>query len=365
MTSEDSKPPLGGVRKAGIRFIVKSLLLAVKSLLQAGAFFVSLTAEMRRYMIRKLVWGRGRLLLPVSHLGMGSLAFLVILSGSFPLGLTATPNLSLPSSSNHMLSIVSALPDEQGNERLRLEPLFYEVQKGDTLGKIGEQFRVSIDTIHYANDLVNIDRLSVGQKLLIPPVSGVMHSVKKGETVGKIASRYNVAPQAIIDFNYLNEPFALIVGSRIMVPDAKIPEIVRPSVAPAAPKTTKQKPAYGNGRLAWPTDFKVITQRFSYYHLGLDIGRVSPIYAAESGVVVEVRSNGWNDGFGKMIRMDHGGGTVTGYNHLAEIKVSVGQRVGRGEVIGIMGRTGRAYGVHLHFNVSQNGKFINPLFLLE
>ena len=67
--------------------------------------------------------------------------------------------------------------------------------------------------------------------------------------------------------------------------------------------------------------------------------------------------------FGKLIEIEHGFGLVTRYGHLAQFATSVGETVSRGDVIGYAGATGRATGIHVHYEVLVNGRSINPLQL--
>lgn len=97
-------------------------------------------------------------------------------------------------------------------------------------------------------------------------------------------------------------------------------------------------------------------------HTGIDIGGTgsgSPILASASGTVVKA-VNGWT-GYGRYIIIDHGNGYQTYYAHNSALYVSVGDKVAQGQVIAAMGRTGNAYGVHLHFEVRLNGKIQNPV----
>lgn len=93
-------------------------------------------------------------------------------------------------------------------------------------------------------------------------------------------------------------------------------------------------------------------------HYGVDLSGMngsSQVYSYQSGVVLEAAGDGWNYGMGSYIVLDHGSGLVTVYAHLDRVDVSEGDRVEKGEVIGMTGDTGYATGVHLHFEIRENG----------
>lgn len=93
-------------------------------------------------------------------------------------------------------------------------------------------------------------------------------------------------------------------------------------------------------------------------HYGVDLSGMngsSQVYSYQSGVVLEAAGDGWNYGMGSYIVIDHGSGLVTVYAHLSRVDVTEGQQVGRGEVIGESGSTGYSTGVHLHFEIRENG----------
>lgn len=120
----------------------------------------------------------------------------------------------------------------------------------------------------------------------------------------------------------------------------------------------------------WPLAGGVITSRFGgrrdpivggrENHPGIDVGAAwgTPVYAAGAGYV---RQAEWFFGYGKFIRIDHGYGYQTAYGHLSTIGVRPGQYVEKGEFIGRVGSTGYSTGPHLHFEVRENGKQINPM----
>ncbi len=100
-------------------------------------------------------------------------------------------------------------------------------------------------------------------------------------------------------------------------------------------------------------------------HSGIDISarKNTPIYATGDGVVrVAGRNPEGMSGYGVVVVVDHGYGFQTLYAHMGEVKVRVGQRVKRGEQIGTMGSTGMSTGVHLHYEVIQNGKKVDPVY---
>lgn len=95
------------------------------------------------------------------------------------------------------------------------------------------------------------------------------------------------------------------------------------------------------------------------FHPGLDIAgtRGDSVIAPATGTVVKA---GWQGGYGNLIEIDHGNGLITRYGHLSKINVAVGDSIERGELIGLIGSTGRSTGPHLHFEIRLGDKAINP-----
>ena len=99
------------------------------------------------------------------------------------------------------------------------------------------------------------------------------------------------------------------------------------------------------------------------FHPGLDISADygSPVYATADGTVEQAAREG---AYGNLVVLNHGYGLETRYGHLSGYKVRPGDKVKRGDVVGLVGSTGRSTGSHLHYEVRVNGRLLNPLQLL-
>ncbi len=246
----------------------------------------------------------------------------------------------------------------------------HTVRSGETLSVIASNYEIKMDTIMWENNLSNADSLRIGQKLLVPPVDGVSYKVQENDTLDKIAETYSVAVDDIVIQNGLSSDM-LTKGQNLFLPNAKP---IHPVVAvdyrnatvtrdssrtytPAAPSTST--PSVGK-IFIYPTTGS-ITQGYRAGHYAIDIadnGSMPPIWAAGTGTVEEVSTGTWGGGYGNHVIIDHGGGIKTLYAHLDSVSVSEGDNVSQGDVIGVMGNTGRVYGrtgIHLHWEVIDNG----------
>lgn len=126
-----------------------------------------------------------------------------------------------------------------------------------------------------------------------------------------------------------------------------------PAIQPVSNKNLKQT-ASGYGMRIDPI------YKTTKFHAGMDFSANTgtPVYATGNGTIVKA---GWESAYGNLIKVDHGFGYVTWYAHLSKIKVRVGQKVVRGEVIGEVGNTGKSTGPHLHYEVHVKGKVVNPV----
>ncbi len=245
--------------------------------------------------------------------------------------------------------------------------LDYTVERGDTLSTIAEKFGISLETIRWANNLIN-DNITVGDSLKILPVTGIAHKVAKGESVYTIAKKLDSDAQKIVDFPFNDfanpETFSLVEGQILIVPDG---------VKPAEQPTFRRQVYIASGPVTisglgftWPVR-GVISQFAAWYHMAIDIAASigSPVVAAQNGTISSISVGTWDGGYGTSVYVRNGD-VETHYAHLGGINVSVGQAVAAGStVLGWIGMTGRTTGPHVHFEVRKGGVLVNPLPYLQ
>lgn len=316
---------------------------------------------------------RGKYARRLMHTGMATLAAVGIMiapviAQEFP-GRSVNP-WELPSTT----SVLSASVEDPEtttlvSDKVRDKTIEYTVQEGDTVASIAQKFGVSEDTVRWQND-ISKDKIKIGQTLEVLPVTGISHKVNKGDTVYSIAKKYDTSAQAVVDFPYNtfvnDETFELAIGQVVTVPDGVKPaEILWSPIARVRQITPDAGTVVASGAFVWPAG-GTISQRFVWYHKGIDIAnKAAPnVLAADAGTIILA---GWPDGngYGNRVIIDHGNGYRTLYAHLNQIYVVTGQTVNRGAAIGKMGSSGRSTGVHLHFEVLQNGVYLNPLNILR
>ncbi len=215
---------------------------------------------------------------------------------------------------------------------------------------------------------------------------GIYHPVKKGQTLYSIAKAYGMSVNELQRINGIRDPSELDVGHFLWIPKADRVVYVAPTVpnAPGVSKppvpqkkkssakkktVTKRKTTSAKRKLMWPVKGGVLTSRFGTRngknHHGIDIGarRGTPIRAAEGG---KVEFSGWGPtGYGQMIIIKHPGNLTTVYAHNSRNLVKKGNKVKRGQMIGRVGKTGRASGPHLHFEVRNDTHAKNPFLYFK
>ncbi|MFZ2572392.1 MAG: LysM peptidoglycan-binding domain-containing protein, partial [Trichococcus flocculiformis] len=253
----------------------------------------------------------------------------------------------------------------------------YTVVVGDTLYKIAAANGLTVGELKSLNALTS-DTIFVGQKLLLVKTTTTApdktenesnnnadqtttqsYTVKSGDTLWSIANATNMTVAALKAANSLTS-------------DAIYPGQVLKTIGTSAPTTGTNTGTTITGAFIKPAS-GYISSPFGYrtspingaqeFHRGVDIAGSGTISAAQAGVV-EVAT--YHYSYGNYVVINHGkinGVTIkTLYAHMQSgLSVSVGQTVSQGQKIGVMGTTGSSTGVHLHFEVQENGAVVNPM----
>ncbi len=215
----------------------------------------------------------------------------------------------------------------------------------------------------------------------------VIHTVLSSETLLDIADTYGVDVSDIMAANKsLSSPDKLSIGQELLIPSPKrfAPAVVAaPVPAPSSGSSGSTASSSGSSGssssgntpapitgprsasgLIWPTTGPISSYFGPSHPLGIDIDLYSnpnaPIGAAAAGTVSFAGGNACCS-YGLYVVVDHNNGLQTLYGHMSVLKVTTGQTVTQGQILGLGGRTGNATGNHLHFEVHKGGVVVNPL----
>jgi murein DD-endopeptidase MepM/ murein hydrolase activator NlpD len=266
----------------------------------------------------------------------------------------------------------------------------YDVQEGDTVSSIATKFGVDPEYILANNaEIRDSDFLSLGQSIIIPAGNGILHEVRYGETLSDISARYDVDVDSITTFaaNRITTPDDITETQLVYVPGGRVPAVTPPPddaieealedpVAAAEELPDEESSDDASGEefveaipasvtgLIWPVNGPISSPYSSGHPLGIDIDGFNlvgaPVVAATSGTVVFAGGNACCS-YGLYVVVVSPDGIETLYAHLSSISVVQGQTVSQGEALGIIGDTGYSTGVHLHFEVIDNGVRQNPV----
>jgi len=236
--------------------------------------------------------------------------------------------------------------------------------EGEALSLLAERYDLSVEAIVGANpDISSLDLLPLGLELLIPPSVGSVFVLDSPEQLIELAIKNRISPTDILELNAIASPNDVKAGMMIFLPG------VKPQKALARLALVREE----ENRYIWPVHGR-ITSYFgrrnlgmgtSSFHSAIDVAAPSgtAVIASRSGTVSYA---GWsNRGYGNLIKISHSGGAETWYAHHSKIHVDVGDYVRQGDIIASVGSTGLSTGPHLHFELHEQGKAIDPLAYLR
>lgn len=188
------------------------------------------------------------------------------------------------------------------------------------------------------------------------PPGALYHTVRRGDTLWNISRRYGVDLQALIKANSVMYTGTIESGQVLLIPrSGQVAE--RPSSYGVAGESFN-----------WPirgmvvTPFGAITDRIVSKGIDIKAPEGAGVRASRSGRVVYCDQ--FLKGFGKTVILDHGDKYQTVYSYNSDILVSVGEQVAQNAIIAKIGRTGRAKGPMLHFEIRKDGEPQNPFYFL-
>ncbi len=212
--------------------------------------------------------------------------------------------------------------------------------------------------------------------LFIAGCSGIRpryHTVVAGDTLATLAANYDVPLDALREKNAPLISRGLKAGTKLYLPFEDNPIWNNPDMDRELTSEEQAPLAYDlqETHFSWPVGGPIS----SYFgtrtrhgrrraHEGIDIAanRGTPVHSARSGHVIYADNK--LSGYGKMVIVRHADAYTTVYAHLTNFSVKKGQFVSRGQLVGSVGRTGRARGYHLHFEVRNEKKPVDPLLYL-
>ena len=255
----------------------------------------------------------------------------------------------------------------------------YTVAKGDTLSVIAEKHGLGLSKLREANSGIKGDMISIGQEIKLVKLEPIVQVMVAKEITVEEAIPYNTKYTSSSEVwagqtkvKQAGENGLKKVTYKVISENGK--EVEKQELKSVVLKETTTKEVLrgtqkmvasrggGDGQLAWPLRGSITSRygpRGSGFHTGIDISgtKGTPLYAAGNGKVIFAS---WSGAYGNLIIVDHGNGLTTKYAHLTSYKISLGQSVKRGDLLGTVGSTGRSTGSHLHFETNINSKHVNP-----
>ncbi len=231
--------------------------------------------------------------------------------------------------------------------------LRHQVAHSETLETIAQRYGVTPATIIRMNPTIRNGKVTVGKNLMIPPYNGIVVQVPRGQTWRQIAKKHKIPADALFEVNGCQENPRVVFVPQLK----KSPNSTQRSsrVLAAISNSTKLTgyPLPENTAVVFPYGWQINPNNGDvFFHSGIDLLAQpgTSVQAIGNGVVVFAQEQG---SYGNLVIINHSHGLQSRYAHLEDIKVSVGEEISKGDLVGNVGSTGTPTlkKPHLHFEI--------------
>lgn len=221
----------------------------------------------------------------------------------------------------------------------------HTVARGETLESIAQSYNLTAATIISMNPALKNGTVTVGSEIQIPPYNGIVVEVPRGQTWRQVAAKYKIRADALFEVNGCQPDPRIVFVPGV---NRSINRSVTQPPSPTTPPKLTGYPLPEVAPVALPYGWQInpVTGDV-FFHSGVDLlAKVgTSVQAIAPGIVAFANVQG---SYGKLVVINHSGGLQSRYAHLDSIKVTVGQQVNTGDLLGTVGTTGQPTSLQSH-----------------
>ncbi|MEM7716688.1 MAG: M23 family metallopeptidase [Cyanobacteria bacterium P01_A01_bin.68] len=230
----------------------------------------------------------------------------------------------------------------------------HQVAPEETLKTIAQNYGITPKTIIRMNPTIRNGKVTVGRNLIIPPYDGIVVNVPRGQTFRQIAAKHKIRADALFEVNGCQENPRVVFVPKIKKSQNSTQTVAEPNVLDTINSSKLNGyPLPENTAVAFPYGWQINPADGNvFFHSGIDLSAQpgTSVQAIAEGIVVLAQEQG---SYGNLVIINHSSGMQSRYAHLEDIKVSAGEKVNKGDLVGSVGNTGEPTlkKPHLHFEI--------------
>jgi len=231
----------------------------------------------------------------------------------------------------------------------------HQVAPEETLEAIAQSYSVAPETIIRMNPTIRNGEVTVGKNLIIPPYDGIVVKVPRGQTFRQVAAKHKIRPDALFEVNGCQENPRVVFVPKLKKSQNPTQTSTEPNALDTIANSSKLNgyPLPENTAVAFPYGWQINPLDGDvFFHSGIDLSAQpgTSVQAIGEGTVVLAQEQG---SYGNLVIVNHSSGMQSRYAHLEDIKVSLGDKVNKGDLVGTVGTTGEPTlkKPHLHFEI--------------